>query len=708
MVGVTPQSADGMSGVTARLLKGAEQTILAATLTLTTVLLLIDAVGRPLGGFHVPGKDEYVKQLTLWLAFVGGLAAAVQGKHLTLSTAQVFGGALTRRLARLFSFSVSAAVIAVLGKGAFDIVRVHRAVAEPKILPIGLPEWASEAVMPIALALMALVFAYKASDRWRWRGLAILAIPAALALGRLPPDSVGHLWPLALVVFAAALLGAPVFVAMGGIAAVLFFSEGTPVSAVTRKVYDLIASPTLPAIPLLTAAGYVIAESAAAERLVRFFRALFGWMPGGIAVMVAAVCAMFTTFTGGSGVTIIALGGLVYPILRKDGYSESFSLGLVTASGSLGLLFPPSLPVVLYSVVASSRDQVIPLDQLYIAGLLPGLLLVVLTAAYGIFIGRRVARERQAFSWKEIVVSAWRAKWELSLPFVVIGLFVSGWLTMMETAAAALAYAVVAECLITRDLHPFRTLPGVLLKAAGLMGAVLILLSIAMGLTNYLVDVQIPDRLLAWVQTHIHSQALFLLALNVFLLVMGSLVEIYAAIVILAPLVVPLGAAFGVDPIHLGVIFLANLELGFLFPPVGLNLFLSSSRFNKPLPGLYRDVLPFLIILAVGVLSRGDGGHSVPAAEPGRPLARPRRDLAPAGGVVCLDDGPAAAPHGTRRRSPWSSSRYRCRTEPRPSPRPVVPDSATRGGRTSRNLRRSAVARAGRRGRASGDTRCCS
>ena len=390
------------------------------------------------------------------------------------------------------------------------------------------------------------------------------------------------------MVLAAALLGAPVFVAMGGIAAVLFFSEGTPVSAVTRKVYDLIASPTLPAIPLLTAAGYVLAESAAAERLVRFFRSLFGWMPGGLAVMVAAVCALFTTFTGGSGVTIIALGGLVYPMLRKDGYSEGFSLGLVTASGSLGLLFPPSLPVVLYSVVASSRDQVVPLDQLYIAGLLPGLLLVVLTAAYGIFIGRRVSEERQAFSWKELAVATWQAKWELGLPFVVIGLFVSGWLTMMETAAAALAYAVVVECFITRDLHLFKTLPGVLLKAAGLMGAVLILLSIAMGLTNYLVDAQIPDQILAWVQAHIQSPAMFLLALNVFLLVVGSVVEIYAAIVILAPLIVPLGAALQHQPDPPRRDLPVEPGTGFLFPPVGLNLFLSSSRFNKSLPKLYR------------------------------------------------------------------------------------------------------------------------
>jgi C4-dicarboxylate transporter, DctM subunit len=603
MIETTAGSAgDGRQGFFGTVLKGAEETILTATLSLVTILLLIDAVGRPLGGFHVPGKDEYVKQLTLWLAFIGGLAAAAQGKHLTLSTTEVFGEGRLRRWSQLFGLSVAAGVVAVLGKGAFDIVSVHRSLPEPSMLPIGIPAWWSEAVMPISLGLMALVFAYKASERWGGRLVAVLAIPIAFAVGLLPAETLTHIWPLALVVAVAALVGAPVFVAMGGIAAVLFFSEGTPVSAVTRKVYDLIGSPTLPAIPLLTAAGYVLAESAAAERLVRFFRSLFGWMPGGIAVMVAAVCALFTTFTGGSGVTIIALGGLVYPILRKDGYSEGFSLGLVTASGSLGLLFPPSLPVVLYSVVASSRDQVVPLDQLYIAGLLPGLLLVVLTAAYGIMVGRHVAQGRQAFSWKELAIATWRAKWELGLPFVVMGLFVSGWLTMMETAAAALAYAVVVECFITRDLHLFKTLPGVLLKAAGLMGAVLILLSIAMGLTNYLVDAQIPDQILAWVQAHIHSQAVFLLALNLFLLVVGSVVEIYAAIVILAPLIVPLGAAYQVNPIHLGVIFLANLELGFLFPPVGLNLFLSSSRFNKPLPQLYKHVIPFLIILAIGVL----------------------------------------------------------------------------------------------------------
>lgn len=572
-----------------------------AALALATILPLIDLIGRHFGGFHVPASGAYVQQLTLWLAFVGGIAATSERAHLTLSTAEFFEEGPLRRRAQLLAYSVAAAVVAVLAYASAQVVAANR--IEPRILPIGLPQWVSECIMPVALGIMAIQFAVGAANAWRGRLLAFAAIAAAFSLALLPADAIARLAPISILVLAAALLGAPVFVAMGGIALLLFFRDGTPVGAVSAEVYRLIASATLPAIPLLTAAGYVLAESNASNRLVRFFRALFGWMPGGIAVMVAAVCAMFTTFTGGSGVTIIALGGLVYPMLRKDGYSEGFSLGLVTASGSLGLLFPPSLPVILYSVVASSgRGQSVPADSLYLAGLVPGLLLVVLTAAYGIYIGRRHAPERQRFTWKEVAGATWEAKWELGLPIFVIALFASGLASMVETAAAAVAYAVVVECFITRDIHPFRQLPGVLLRSAALMGAVLLLLSVAMGLTSYLVDAQIPDQLLEWVQTHIDSQLVFLLALNVLLLVLGSVLEIYSAIIILAPLVAPMGVAFGVDPIHLGVVFLANLELGFLFPPVGLNLFLSSSRFKKPLPELYRHVLPFLIILGIGVL----------------------------------------------------------------------------------------------------------
>jgi tripartite ATP-independent transporter DctM subunit len=341
-----------------------------------------------------------------------------------------------------------------------------------------------------------------------------------------------------------------------------------------------------------------MAESQASQRLVRFFRALFGWMPGGVAVLVAAVCALFTTFTGGSGVTIMALGGLLLPILLKEGYDEGFSLGLVTASGSLGLLLPPSLPVILYAVVAN-----VPADSLYLAGLLPGVLLIFIVAAYGMVKGRKLTTGRQRFEFREALASGWAAKWELSVPLLVVGLFVTGLTTMVEAAAVAFAYAIVVECFVTRDIHWRRELPGVLVKASVLCVAVLILLASALGLTSWLVDAQIPDQLLAYVQAHIHSQGVFLLALNLVLLVLGSVLEIYSAIVILAPLVAPIGAAFGVDPIHLGVVFLANLELGFLFPPAGLNLFLSSSRFRKPLPQLYRHVVPFLIILGAGTLA---------------------------------------------------------------------------------------------------------
>jgi C4-dicarboxylate transporter DctM subunit len=573
-----------------------EDGILVAVFALVTLLPLSDAIGRRLGGLNVPGGAAMLRQLTIWLTFVGGLFALREGKHLTLSTAELLGeGKRWTTGATLFAFTVAAAVCAVLAYGAWGVVMADR--QEGALLPIGVPQWVSELVMPAALLLLAVRFALRASSRWRWRATVAVVGAAVFGLALLPRPTGIAVWLLASVILAAVVLGAPVFVAMAGIGLLLFFAESTPVSAVPAEIYRLIASPTLPAIPLLTACGYVLAESQAAHRLVRFFRAVFGWMPGGIAILVAGVCAVFTTFTGGSGVTIIALGGLVYPILREDGYPEGFSLGLVTAAGSLGLLFPPSLPVILYSVVAS-----VPADSLYLAGLLPGFILVLLVGAYGVLIGKRVRAPRVAFSARELAVATWGAKWELSVPVLVVALFASGLASMVEAAAAAAAYAVIVECLITRDIHVVRELPVVLLKAAGLVGGVLLLLASAMGLTSYLVDAQIPDRVLAAVKLHIHSPVVFLLALNVLLLVLGSVLEIYSAIVVLTPLVVPLGAAFGVDPVHLGVIFLANLEMGFLFPPVGLNLFLSSSRFGTPIVRLYRHVLPFLVILGIGVL----------------------------------------------------------------------------------------------------------
>ena len=589
-------------------LRRAERGVLVAGLLALAVLPLIDALGRPLTGFFVSGGAAWVQQITLWLAFVGGLAAAGEDKHLTLSTAELFGERL-RRAGHVLAATVSAATVAVLAYASVRLLQVNRDAG--RLLPGGIPEWVSELVMPVALGLMALRFAWGASTAWRPRLLAFAAIPAVFALGAAAPEVLGRASGfVSLMILAALVLGTPVFVAMGSLALLFFLRDGletgtdpgTSVSAVLAEVYRLVSSPTLPAIPLLTGCGYVLAESGASQRLLRFFRALLGFVPGGLAVIVIAVCALFTTFTGGSGVTIIALGGLVYPMLRDDGYPEGFSLGLVTAAGSLGLLFPPSLPVILYSVVAGTRDHNVPADGLYLAGLLPGALMIAMVAAYAIRVGARVQTRRQPFAWPELGRAAWAARWELSLPPLVIGLFASGWLSMVETAAAALAYAIVVECVLTRDLHPVRTLPAALVKSSVLTGSVLILLSAAMGITSYIVDAQVPEQLVAWVKAHIHSQFVFLLALNALLIVVGCLVDIFSAIVVLAPLIAPMGAAFGVDPIHQGVIFLANLELGFLTPPVGLNLYLSSSRFGKPLTEVTRHAFPFLLIMSAAVL----------------------------------------------------------------------------------------------------------
>ncbi|HSD29910.1 MAG TPA: TRAP transporter large permease subunit [Vicinamibacteria bacterium] len=581
-----------------RVVRHLEHGFLIVALVAAALLPLIDTLGRPFGIF-VPAGADYLQQLVLWLAFLGGLVATREHRHLSLSTAELFGGAV-RRFGRVLTAAVSAATVAILAYAAVGLVLANR--EDGRRLMGGVPVWLLELVMPAALTLMTLRFALGASTGWPGRAIALAAVPLAFSLGLVPDRMATSGWPMAIVILTALVLGTPVFVAMAALALFFFFRDGLPVTAVTAEVYRLISSPTLPAIPLLTACGYVLAESDASLRLLRFFKSLLGWMPGGLAVIVIAVCALFTTFTGGSGITVIAIGGLVLPMLMKDGYPEGFSLGLVTAAGSLGLLFPPSLPVILYSVVAGTRDQNVPADLLYLAGLLPGILMIVMVAAYAVRRGHTLGIARQSFSPAEVAKATWEAKWELSLPVFVVGLFMTGKTSMVETAALAFVYSIVVECFITRDLHVFRTLPTALVKSSVLAGAVLILLSAAMGITSYIVDAQIPDTLVTWVKTHIESRWVFLLALNGLLIVVGCLVDIFSAIVVLAPLLVPMAVAFDVHPIHLGVIFLANLELGYLTPPVGLNLYLAASRFNKPLTTVVRTVLPFLLIMAVAVL----------------------------------------------------------------------------------------------------------
>jgi tripartite ATP-independent transporter DctM subunit len=459
--------------------------------------------------------------------------------------------------------------------------------------------------MPAGFAVMAWRFAWHAGEasdgraRWAYRAAALAIAAAAFLLGKVEPGH-GLATVLLLLIAVAFLLGTPVFIAMAGVAMVLFFRESGPeaIAAVPTATFNLVSSATLPAIPLLTAAGYVLAEGGAAKRLVRAYKGIFGWMPGGVAVMATFVCALFTTFTGASGVTILALGGLLLPSLLEEKYPEDFSVGLVTAAGSLGLLFPPSLPVILYGVVAQA-----PIERLFLGGLLPGLLMIVLVAAYGVYTGVKAGAPRQAFRGREAGAALWDAKWDLGLPTLVVVAVASGFATIVEAAALAAAYALVVELFIFKSVHPLHDLPRVLVHAASLVGSVLILLGCALGVTSWFVDAEIPTRLVDWMTAHVHSPALFLLMLNAVLLVLGSVLEIYSAIVVLAPLVAPLGVAYGIEPIHLGVVFLANLELGFLFPPMGLNLFLSASRFDKPLPYVYKKAFPFLLIMSAGVLA---------------------------------------------------------------------------------------------------------
>jgi len=551
-------------------------------------------------GRELPGASVLAQHITLWVGFLGSLLATASGRHLALSTLGVIPEGPWRRAAHAFGHAASAAASALLAWASVLLVQAEW--DSQGQVAFGIRVAWSQLVMPAGFAVMALRFAWMAGGEersWAGRAFALAATAAAFGLGWLPPGGT-LITLLVLLTLAAFLVGAPVFVAMSGVAMALFFREGgaETIAAVPTATFNLVSSSTLPAIPLLTVAGYVLAEGGAARRLVRAYKGFFGWMPGGVAVMATFVCAVFTTFTGASGVTILALGGLLYPALREDGYPEGFSLGLLTGAGSLGLLFPPSLPVILYAVVAGA-----PIDHLFIGGFVPGLLMVLLVAAYGIYVGVRVKAPRQRFEPREAFAGLWGAKWDLGLPVLVVLSVGSGYATIVESSALAAAYSIIVELVVFKELRPVKDLPRVLSHAATLVGSVVLLLGTALGLTSWFVDAEIPTRLVEWMTAHVHSPALFLLMLNVVLLVLGSVLEIYSAIVVLAPLVAPLGVAYGVEPIHLGVVFLANLELGFLFPPMGLNLFLSAQRFNKPLPSLYRHAFPFLLIMSAGVLA---------------------------------------------------------------------------------------------------------
>lgn len=393
-----------------------------------------------------------------------------------------------------------------------------------------------------------------------------------------------------------AILGAPLFAVIAASAMLGFQGQDSDLMIMAIEIQSIASMPFLAAIPLFTFAGYLLSESSAPKRLVRLTGAMLGWMPGGLAIVCLAACAFFTAFTGASGVTIIALGAILYPALKQDGYGDKFNLGLVTSAGSLGLLFAPSLPLILYGVIAE-----VSIDNLFLAGILPGLLMLIMLSGYSLWVNRGIRKPLSSFSIKEVGGALRESLWELPLPFVVLGGIYSGFFAVSEAAAITALYVLIVEVLILREI-PLRELPRIMRSSMVLVGGILIILGASVASTSYMIDADIPQRLFEIVATMVSSQTTFLILLLFFLLILGAILDIFSAIVLVVPLILPIAAGYGVNEVHLGIVFLAAMQLGYLTPPVGLNLFIASYRFEKPIMHVYSATFPFLIILMLSVI----------------------------------------------------------------------------------------------------------
>lgn len=399
------------------------------------------------------------------------------------------------------------------------------------------------------------------------------------------------------------ILGAPLFAIIATSALIGFSGEEIDLSVIAIEIYRIVDTPVLLAIPLFTFAGYVLGESKASERLVRLTDALLGWMPGGLAVVSLIACAFFTALTGASGATIIALGAILYPAMKQAGYAERFNLGLITSSGSLGLLFPPSIALILYGVIAQQMDldQPVSIDNLFLAGLLPGLLMVALLVAWSMYkaVGDKIPTA--AFDAKKLVMALRESMWEMPLPVILVGGIYSGYFAVSEAAAVAVLYVLIVDVVILREIK-LRQLPTIMRDSMVLVGGVLIILAVSLASTNYLIDAEVPTKLFNFIREHVDSKLTFLILLNIFLLVLGMMLDVFSALVIIVPLTLPIAVGYGIHPIHFGIIFLANMQIGYFTPPVGMNLFIASYRFNKPITELYYATIPFMLILFVAVL----------------------------------------------------------------------------------------------------------
>jgi C4-dicarboxylate transporter DctM subunit len=542
------------------------------------------------------GAASIVQHLGLAVGMLGAAVATRERRLLMISALTLLIPGAARGPVSAVADALAAAVCVLLVAGGIAFVAAEH--SSGATIAYGIPTWCVETLIPAGFLLIGWRLLCRVAPGTRARATAVvLALALAWLTTRFAvlPQQLMTIGCLALAL--GALLGTPLFAVLAGFSALLFWRGGLPLAALAVDHYRTVVNPTLPAIPLFTLAGYLLAESRAPQRLIEVFDALFGRLQGGAAIVTVLSCVFFTSFTGASGATVLALGGLVMPLLLSSGYVPRSALGLVTAAGLPGTLLMPALPLILYAVVAG-----VSIQQMFLGGVLPALLLAGITIIWGM---RGESRSRKADArWElsRVRRAVLAAKWELSVPLVPFTALASGIATPVESAALTALYVFFITTVVHQDLDLRRDVPRVMSECGLIVGGILIVMGVALGLTDYLVDAQVPDAIVSWVNASVGSRAGFLLALNVFLLAAGCLIEIYPAIMVLAPIVAELGQVFGIAPVHLGIIFLANMELGYLTPLVGLNLFFASYRFNKPLAEIFRAVLPLFVALAIGVL----------------------------------------------------------------------------------------------------------
>ena len=564
---------------------------------------IFQILSRSIDFFSIPASQEIVQHMTLWIAFMGAVLAARSNRLLAVVREPVFKQSSEFNLGHFLVHAVSVGIVFLLAVSYLKMIQIG--IQYPAFVAPFITVWFAQSIIPVGLFLIWYHMIMPSSSRFNYRLLLVFfsfLITIIFYYWQFPFSNEILLTFKVLATLTLVAFGLPIFVVLATLSILFFLSEPTDwatnfdlMATISDSAYRIVVSPTLAAIPIFTLAGYLLAESNISRRLLDFFKTSLGWLPGSTVLIVVLLCAFFTALTGGSGVTILALGAILYPILVEDGYSEVFSLGLITTAGSLGLLFPPSLPAIIYSVTAGIN----PID-LFKQGFLPALFLLLVVVLYG-FYHRPNEQKKIKFSLKNSMKALSVAKWEIVIPILIIlGLF-SGFATLVECAALLVVYVLFIELYIYKDIN-LKDIPKIVIDCATLVGGVLIILGFAMGFTGYLVDAQIPLKILHFVQQGIESKIIFLLALNILLLVAGCIMDVFSAIIVIVPLIAPLAAYFGIDPIHLAIIFIANLELGYITPPVGMNLFLSSYRFNKDMPTVYKATMPYFFIRLIGVL----------------------------------------------------------------------------------------------------------